>query len=154
MRLLIAALTAVCLAVPASGQRDEVSAHVVANLNPTSYIFINNKVRPAGVVISGNRSAMGLGAGYEHWVIDHVGVGVSFDASPSAGKLLGGQAYYRWPLAEYIILAYFTERMKLGKWDLLVREGGGSVVTQSLVKNSMTSRLWWASGLATLSART
>lgn len=113
--LIVLALTATCCA-----QRNELSVSAAGNFNPTSYIWIQNAPHD---VLSTNRSSLGGGASYQHWVVQHVGFGAQYEQNPSDGKLLWNGREYIWPLMRYEFMAFSSQRIIGDKVTVALKEG-------------------------------
>lgn len=122
----------------AFAQKNALIVSAVGDLNPASVVYLT-AVKPPEPMFSWNKSALGASVEYRRWIKPHVGVGGFMEGNPSDGKLLpadGSGKYYIWPIANLQMGAMLTERVDAGKWSLWVQEGGGDVVTESLVTNS------------------
>lgn len=135
MRLYKLALLLACLPGLARAQRNDIGLFGVGNFNPTSVVVINVNQQ----MISQNRSAVGGGVAYRHWMTQHYAFGAEYEQNPSDGKLtyystpteFGGYTVTGiWPQMRYEALALFTERAPLtGRLSLIVQEGAGVNLT-------------------------
>ena len=124
----------------AMAQRNQISVIGVGNFNPVTYININEPDPPFGnnTVGSSQRSSLGGGAEYEHWLSPHQAFGVRYEQNPSGGKLLGAvnSVWATWPQMRMEFLGMFTEEVRANRFTeranrftSFIQEGAGTVVT-------------------------
>jgi opacity protein-like surface antigen len=131
--------------------RNEVGVFAVGNLNPSYMVGLHRGEFP---IVGGNKSSLGGGAEYRRYWNARNALGLLYVQNPSDGKLLvplspfATPAYlsYIWPVMRYDVTVVETETFTEGKFSPFLQEGGGVVVTNSLVKNSGIS---WDPAIAT-----
>ena len=129
--LLLILSTAVC---GAQELKNEIAISAVGNLNSASYIYLSD----ATPVTSSQKSSVGWGMEYRHWLSPHYAVGALFEQNPSDGKLLPAYTsakphvfhYYMWPQMHYDMGVVLTERFAASKRITpFFHEGAGGNIT-------------------------
>lgn len=128
--LLLILSTAVC---GSQELKNEIAISAVGNLNSVSYIYLSNGLP----VTSSQKSSVGWGMEYRHWLAPHYALGAIFEQNTSDGKLLPAAdgtpynyRYYNWPQMHYETGVLMTERFAAGKrLTAFVHEGAGGNLT-------------------------
>lgn len=140
------------LSMTAAAQ-NSIGVFAVGNFNPTQYAYLHGPQNTLDQpIVSSNKSAIGGGAEYTHWLSDKVGAGILYEQSPSDGKLWvsvadpNGKAYI-WPQMRYLVDGLMTERFALGRPSLFLQEGAGALVTDGYKTSGWSHNLALSYGL-------
>jgi hypothetical protein len=124
--------------------RNEVGIFAAGNINPVSSISIQNTPHS---VVSSNKSSIGGGAEYRHWITDRSALGLLYTQNPSDGKLLWQGQNSIWPQMRWDISVLATESFHVRKIAPFVSAGPGVVVTNGHDNSGWSAGLAFVAGL-------
>jgi hypothetical protein len=128
------------------GPRNEVGIFTNGNLNPVSFISVQNTPH---VAVSSNKSSLGGSAEYRRWFSDHHALGLLYAQNPSDGKLLWQGQNYIWPQMRWDLSVLATESFSVRNMAPFVCGGPGIVLTNGYGISGWSAGFAFVAGLGT-----